>query len=188
MNNFSFKHPKTGETLWYSRSVAVVGIFSFIEEKTSSLFLLAVKRGNDGQDEAGKWSLPCGYLDFNETVEEAITREVDEETGIKTDSNKWELARIDSNPSSNRQNVSLLFTYSPSSYNAFRGEYNEINSKDDPRLTRTKFPENEGKEIEKVEWIEIPLILMGHEFDYDYSNIDNREWAFNHDDLIKTFS
>ena len=33
----------------------------------------------DGQ---GLWCCPCGYLDFDETLEECVIREIKEETGL----------------------------------------------------------------------------------------------------------
>ncbi|MEX0649745.1 MAG: NUDIX hydrolase [Candidatus Andersenbacteria bacterium] len=37
--------------------------------------------------EGGKWALPGGYVDHNETIEQAITREIREETG-------WEITNL----------------------------------------------------------------------------------------------
>lgn len=42
--------------------------------------VLLIKRGNE--PEYGKWALPGGYLDQDETAEEAVEREVEEETGL----------------------------------------------------------------------------------------------------------
>lgn len=62
--------------VWLSRSLAVVGVI-LINNK-----ILMVKRGPGCPDEIGKWVLPCGYLDENETLKEAMYRETYEETGI----------------------------------------------------------------------------------------------------------
>lgn len=62
--------------VWLSRSMAVVGVY-VINDK-----VLMVKRGPGCPDEVGKWVLPCGYLDGNETLKEAMYRETYEETGI----------------------------------------------------------------------------------------------------------
>lgn len=44
--------------------------------------VLLIRRKHDPF--AGMWALPGGYVDMNETVEEAIVRELEEETGLKT--------------------------------------------------------------------------------------------------------
>lgn len=46
--------------------------------------LLLIKRG--GHPFIGKWALPGGFVESNETVESAAVRELEEETGIKSDS------------------------------------------------------------------------------------------------------
>jgi len=70
----------SGKKYFHSRSVAVVAMLSCnMVSNTNSV--LIVQRGPD-LDNAGKWCLPCGYLDWNETVEEAVIREVYEETNI----------------------------------------------------------------------------------------------------------
>jgi 8-oxo-dGTP diphosphatase len=43
--------------------------------------VLCVRRAKD--PEAGSWSLPAGHVEFGESLEEALTREVAEEAGMK---------------------------------------------------------------------------------------------------------
>jgi 8-oxo-dGTP diphosphatase len=44
--------------------------------------ILLIKRKN--QPFQGKWALPGGFVDYGETVENAVVREVLEETGLET--------------------------------------------------------------------------------------------------------
>lgn len=44
--------------------------------------ILLIKRNNDPFK--GKWALPGGYVEYGEKVEDAVVREILEETGIKT--------------------------------------------------------------------------------------------------------
>lgn len=82
-----------------------------IVEKDNKLLL--VKRA-DSLLEGGKWSLPSGFLDRDETAKEGILRELKEETG-------WEgeavsLFRINTSPNrpgEDRQNVPLTFIVKP---------------------------------------------------------------------------
>ncbi|HBQ51252.1 hypothetical protein A3B42_01780 [Candidatus Daviesbacteria bacterium RIFCSPLOWO2_01_FULL_38_10] len=75
--------------------------------------LLLIKRSNELL-EGGKWSLPSGFLDRDETAQEGILRELKEETG-------WEgevmtLFMINTNPDrphEDRQNVPLTFIVKP---------------------------------------------------------------------------
>lgn len=68
--------------------------------------ILLVKRA-EGILEAGKWGLPGGFLDRDETLEECAVRELKEETGY--DCTVKGLMRINSNPErrndNGRQNV-----------------------------------------------------------------------------------
>jgi molecular chaperone GrpE (heat shock protein) len=47
--------------------------------------VLLVKRADDDYTNAGKWDIPGGLLEFNETVEEVLKREVLEETGLEVE-------------------------------------------------------------------------------------------------------
>src|SRR4030042_984708 len=106
MNNFEFKH--NGESLWYSRAVAVVGLI-LAHDYIWDWYVLANKRGKNTPDFQGYWSLPCGYLDFNETCEEAIIREIFEETGLKIQKDRYlDLIGVDSIPVG-KQNVTIRF-------------------------------------------------------------------------------
>jgi len=77
------------KTIWHSRSVACVGhIFlihnfkEFLTPPERNIYFLAVKRGEVNEVSAGKWCVPCGYLDWDETVGQCAMREVFEETGF----------------------------------------------------------------------------------------------------------
>lgn len=44
--------------------------------------LLLTKRGPKAKNEVGKWEIPGGGVEFGETVEEAVVREIKEELAI----------------------------------------------------------------------------------------------------------
>lgn len=75
--------------------------------------ILLVKRSGNIL-ETGKWGLPGGYLDLNETLEEGALRELREETG-------WQgeiitLFRVNSDPyvkNEDRQNVRIEYLVKP---------------------------------------------------------------------------
>jgi len=58
-----------------ARHVTVEGVV-VREEK-----ILLIKR--EMEPEADKWALPGGYLDWEETLEEGVLREINEETGLE---------------------------------------------------------------------------------------------------------
>src|SRR3990167_9408788 len=75
--------------------------------------ILLVKRGGKWL-EPGKWALPGGFLDMNETCEQAALRELLEETGYTGKIIK--LFQIIDNPRrrhEDRQNVSLVYLVKP---------------------------------------------------------------------------
>lgn len=154
LHNFPFVHK--GKEFWYSRSVAVTNLV-FAKNDNDEWCILANKRGSGTPDFQGFWNVPCGYLDFNETGEEAAQRETYEETGVYIKKEKISLFKVNTSPSENRQNVSLNYFSVAENINDF--VLNDSNSEKD--------------EINEIKWIKI-------------SEIDNYNWAFNHNKLIKS--
>lgn len=75
--------------------------------------LLLVKRSPE-LSEGGKWSLPSGFLDMDETVSEAVLRELREETGWEGEVASLFIIKSDPNrPHEDRQNVSFHFLVTP---------------------------------------------------------------------------
>lgn len=71
-----------GETIWHSRSVALVGEVCAYNPINQQWYVLLVKRGAGTPDFQGYWCLPCGYLDWDESLTEGLLREVFEECGL----------------------------------------------------------------------------------------------------------
>ena len=162
MKNFSIIDDRTGREYWISRSVAVVG-FIYGYDKDEKEYILAVQRGTGTPDPefVGKWCLPCGYLDYDETLEEALQREVFEETGVLLDSDSIVLLGVNSDPKSDkRQNVTFRY---------------QAIAKEETLTNISLTAENsEPNEVSDIKWI-------------PYSEINNYEWAFNHKELIKQY-
>ncbi len=114
-----------------------------IVEKDGALLL--EKRAGDIL-ETGKWSLPSGFLDRDETAAQGILRELLEETG-------WEgevisLFRINTSPNrphEDRQNVVFEFLVRP--------------------IAKVGEPDHESS---KVEWIPIDKLNPLNEFAFDH--------------------
>lgn len=121
------------------RHVVVHGIV----EKDGAILL--VKRAGD-MLETGKWSLPAGFLDRDETAAQGIIRELKEETGW--DGEVVSLMRINTNPNrphEDRQNISLDFIIKP--------------------MAKTGEPDAESS---KIEWIPIDQLLPLDELAFDH--------------------
>ncbi|MEA2056561.1 MAG: NUDIX domain-containing protein [Patescibacteria group bacterium] len=58
-----------------------VGVGALIFNSQSQLLL--TKRGSAAKNEVGKWEIPGGQVEFNETLQQALKREIKEELGIK---------------------------------------------------------------------------------------------------------
>lgn len=155
MKNFEFEHE--GKKYWYSRSVAVLGMI--VGYKDGAHYILANKRGANTPDFQGCWCMPCGYVDFNETTEEAIARETFEETGVKLDISEFCLHSVDSIPDDEKQNITIRYQ----TKNAI-----DINKH---RLTSENA---EIGEVDNIRWIKL-------------ANIGDYKWAFSHDFLIKRY-
>lgn len=74
-----------GKKYWISRSIAVHGIILLKDFVNQDIYILLERRGPKCPDEIGKLSNVCGYLDWGETLEDALKREIYEETGLKID-------------------------------------------------------------------------------------------------------
>ena len=68
-----------GEELWISRSIVVVCLVARITDN-NKIEILVEKRG-PLVSATGQWCFPCGYLDYDEDLTDAVIREVKEETG-----------------------------------------------------------------------------------------------------------
>lgn len=82
MKNFQIEDRDTGKMYWISRSMAVHGVLLLHNFKDNQIWVLLEKRGPGCPDEIGKWADPTGYLDWDETLKEALYREVWEELGL----------------------------------------------------------------------------------------------------------
>lgn len=71
-----------GETIWHSRSCAVVAQVCLFNLTDATWYILLGKRGSGTPDFQGFWGLPCGYLDWDETLCQAVIREIWEECGL----------------------------------------------------------------------------------------------------------
>ena len=108
MNNFEFEH--NGQKLWYSRSLAVSALVHYVED--GEIYILVNKRGQGAEFNKGLWNLPGGFLDFNESAEEAACRETIEETGYILDKRDADLILLDTQPKGKRQTFVAYYNFS----------------------------------------------------------------------------
>ena len=78
-NRPNTEHRIDGKIVWESRSAAVVAVI--LGKWKGDIYVLMEKR-SPIMDQPGKWCVPCGYIDWNESASDAVIREVYEETGI----------------------------------------------------------------------------------------------------------
>ncbi len=97
-----------GRDAWLSRANAVVAHVCVYSTEKRKWYLLIGKRGSTTPDFRGYWGLPCGYLDWNETLCEAVVRETWEECGLLLTSLRDDERFIESNSAiiNNPQNIS----------------------------------------------------------------------------------
>jgi 8-oxo-dGTP diphosphatase len=81
--------------------------------------VLLIKRGNEPYK--GRWALPGGYMNFDESGEEAVIREVKEETGLDTKDPLY--VGVYTNPArSPVQNVGITYRLTPLHTNIQAGD------------------------------------------------------------------
>ena len=159
MKNFPITDKETGREYWISRSVAVLGVVEAFD-KNGNKYILAEQRGTGTPDPeyVGSWCMPCGYVDFDESCQEAISREVYEETGIEIYSTNFEFVSFNDKPSEDkRQNITFRFK-------------TQLEGVIEDYILTDKF--SETNEIMNIKWINL-------------NEINDYKWAFNHDKIIK---
>lgn len=60
-----------------------VGVGAAIFNTEGKLFITL--RGKEAKNERGKWEIPGGSVEFGETFQEAIKREIKEEVGVEVE-------------------------------------------------------------------------------------------------------
>lgn len=152
--NFEFRW--FGKKLWYSRAVAVVGCVFYVDNDV--VYVLANQRGAGTPDNQGRWNAPCGYLEWGEDCEQAVTREIREETGMHITSDEVTLVAVNSNPKDDaRENVTFRYGIVISKERALAANLNNTGSEKD--------------EVTDIQWIRL-------------ENIPAYTWAFNHNVII----
>jgi 8-oxo-dGTP pyrophosphatase MutT (NUDIX family) len=152
--------------VWISRSTAVVAIVIGIYKRKK--YVLIEKRSNSMPDSPGKWVVPGGYIDYNESGWDCFRRELYEESGLNIDlykdniifDNDKQPFFVKTEPDENRQNIVLNYC-----------TVIKFNNKNKIPFHVETF---QNLEIDCVKWILINEI----------NNIQYN-WAFNHNLRIK---
>ena len=165
--NFKVTAKENNKEYWISRAVAVVGCI-FTESKDGEIKFLLERRGEGCPDNVGKLAFPCGYLNWDESLEEAVRREVYEELGIDLKNVELLEWKIVSDPKSDaRQNVVVRYViYLKGLENTYKN-LSEL------------FKDSDTRGGEKDEVSEV--LLLGQE---DILNLPDEEFAFNHKKVI----
>jgi 8-oxo-dGTP diphosphatase len=69
-------------TYQYPRAALTTDAIVFVRKKETT-FVLLIQRGSEPF--INRWALPGGFINMNETLEEACKRELEEETGLKVE-------------------------------------------------------------------------------------------------------
>jgi len=165
---------KIKQDFFISRACAVVGVVLAYTSK--GMHVLIEQRSNKMMDEANKFGIPCGYLDWDESLYEAMMREVYEETSfyipdyekyVIFDNNKQPFHVKDNPKTDKRQNVSHI--------------YLTVFDFQDSQQAIDAFP----VDIENFKCRETALVRWMKLVNF-YNTRQNYEWAFNHDETIES--
>lgn len=137
---------ENGQDQWISRSVVVIPIVFKYDLDTNGIYCLLEKRG-PAVTHTGEWCCPCGYIDWDESLEEACVREVYEETGVKLNKDMIHFFEVATDKYSKAQSVDLW-------YECWVDDSVDIN-------TDTKQYIQTPDEVEEVKWLKVADIKMG---------------------------
>lgn len=160
-----------GQEVWIARDSAVVMLVAIYRSDLNEFFVLMGKRGPACPDEIGKWTMPCGYLDYDETLGEAAIRETWEECGV----NIFKLLEIKDSEEYKKKNWDLH-----SKHDVYLEDPWRINSKPETNskqnvsnyfcciLNDIEFPKTntnhcEEGEVDEIRWISLQEIKGMHD-------------------------
>lgn len=142
-----------GRRVAIDRSVGVVMLcYTIVDE---NIFILVNKRGTKTSEFKSKWNLPSGYLNWDESGEEAARRETLEETGIYIPTYLIQEVEHSTLPIENRQNV--IFRYAAKVPNDYMEK---------------KLKAHDSEEVDNIKWI-------------NFNELNTVEWAFNQKETIE---
>lgn len=151
---------ENGEEVFLARNVSLNALVLYSDE------VLLIKRSKN-MSEGGKWCLPCGYLDWDETPYQAALRELYEETGLKEsdvtpllkEHNSHEpLYLLTTRLDSPQQNIELTYVF------LLEGKHKDLN-----------VPEWAAFEVNEIKWVKT-------------SELSKYDIAFEHDKIIKNLN
>ena len=143
-----------GKKIFRDRSVGVVMVAVILINNV--LHVLCNKRGKRTSEAALLWNLPSGYLDWDETGEQAAIRETYEECGIQIPIDLVKEVEHSTSPSENRQNI--IFRY----FAQLPSEFANI---------KFSTEHSEEDEVRDVKWIPV-------------TELDNYEFAWKQKETI----
>jgi len=158
-----------GKDMWKTRAVAVVVTLiariwtngAKTEDGKDVPYVLIGKRGSGVNAEQGKWCLPCGYLDWNESGDQAAVRELWEETGVDVGDTMRNWLVVTDPDMDPRQNICLHY-----------GKLISVNSVEN--LPKPTNENSEPNEVEELRWVKV-------------SDIGNYDMAFGHEKYPRMF-
>lgn len=157
-----------GRTVWLSRSMAVVG--TVFAEVDGVPHLLIAQRGSGAADNHGKWNIPCGYLDYDETLRQAAAREIYEETGVYlniAEQCQGNMVFTNDDPRKDaRQNVSFWYKF------MLNRKFKTVDDLPLPNIDNS-----EVNEVSAIKWIP-----------FYKGELDKYEFAFNHRERLEEFA
>lgn len=170
MKNFKVTDKDTGKEYWVSRSSAVTGFIVAVDEE-GDLYVLLEKRGNGCPDNVGKLCGVCGYIDYDETILDALVRETYEETGfdIKTEPCRLISLGVEDSNFTGNQNITHRFM--------IQTDLERLNELMKNGTINTRSEERGGEKDEVSE-----LKLMSYLLDIE--DTDSNNFAFGHKELI----
>jgi 8-oxo-dGTP pyrophosphatase MutT (NUDIX family) len=156
---------ENGKEVWISRSVVVACVVARLTDD-KRIEVLVEKRG-PAVSATGRWCFPCGYLDYDETIEEGVIREVREETGYILNKRDITFIDINSKPDGKKQNVVIRHI-------AFIDDGYE-------QVERFKLDFNE---VTELRWVDIGTYksnIFVDVFNIDFEKLEEvGKWAFKH--------